>query len=190
MRQITPSHGESEAKPVFVDRLLARRTEKSTARRLYDQAVAQARQPALYARLGAPDTVEGRFELLTLHVILLVDRLKGEAAASTLRQALFDVYVSDLDGALREMSVGDLAVAKRMKKLGEAFYGRARAYDDAFQALPDLTKLRDVIARTILEGISGADPAPLAAYTADRREDLAACETAALLAGGARWSTS
>jgi len=173
---------------VFVDRLRAKRSEKSAARRLYDEAVAQGRRPALYARLGAPDTVEGRFEILTAHVILLIDRLKGDGPqAAHLRQALFDVYVGDLDGALREMSVGDLAVGRRMKKLGEAFYGRARAYDAAFRELPDLTMLGDVIARTVLEGTASVDPALLAAYIARRREDLLTCETASLLEGRAGW---
>jgi cytochrome b pre-mRNA-processing protein 3 len=173
---------------VFVDRLLARKSQKSVARRLYDEAVAQGRQPMLYAQMGAPDTVEGRFEILTLHVILLIDRLEVDVRpAAALRQALFDVYVSDLDGALREMSVGDLAVGKRMKKLGEAFYGRARAYKAAFQALPDLAMLRGVVARTILDGLACADPQPLATYAARRREGLAACETASLLEGRAGW---
>jgi cytochrome b pre-mRNA-processing protein 3 len=173
---------------VFVDRLLARKSQKSMARRLHDEAVAQGRQLTLYMQMGAPDTVEGRFEILTLHVILLIDRLKGDVRqAAALSQALFDVYVSDLDGALREMSVGDLAVGKRMKKLGEAFYGRARAYDAAFQALPDLAMLRDVVARTILDGMACADPQPLAIYIARRREGLAACETASLLEGRAGW---
>jgi cytochrome b pre-mRNA-processing protein 3 len=176
---------------VFVDRFLARKSTKGAARRLYDEAVAQGRRPALYARLGAPDTVEGRFEILTLHVILLIDRLRAEgAAAAQLRQALFDVYVGDLDGALREMSVGDLAVGKRMKALGGAFYGRARAYEAAFQRLPDLAMIEEVVARTILDGVDAADPAPLAAYLTRRRESLAACETATLLKGRAGWPVS
>src|ERR1700722_5951612 len=96
------------------------------ARALHDGAVAQARAPALYAAMGAPDTTEGRFELLVLHLVLLIERLEhdGEQAAS---QAVFDVFVSDLDGALREMGVGDLAVPRRMKNLIAIFYGRARA---------------------------------------------------------------
>ena len=158
------------------------------ARRLYDTAVAQGRRPALYATMGAPDTVEGRFEILTLHVILLIERLKGDNPETAgPRQALFDVYLSDLDGALREMSIGDLAVGKRMRKLGEAFYGRARAYGDAFAALPDLAKLKDVVARTILDGVDCVDPAPLAAYAVRGRDSLAAAETNALLAGEVRW---
>ncbi len=173
---------------MFLDRLLARRSEKSVARRLYDTAVARGRLPALYATMGAPDTIEGRFEILILHVILLLDRLNGEnPEAAALRQALFDVYLSDLDGALREMSVGDLAMGKRMRKLGQAFYGRARAYGDGLASLPDLAKLEDVIARTVLDGVDGVDPTPLAAYAARGRDSLASVETNALLAGEVTW---
>ena len=173
---------------MFLDRLLGRKSERSAARRLYDAAVAQSRQPTLYARMGAPDTAEGRYEILTLHVILLIDRLKGDGpGAARLRQVVFDVYLSDLDGALREMGVGDLAVGKRMRRLGETFYGRAHAYDDAFEALPDLAKLRDIVARTILHDVDAVDPTPLTAYIARGRESLAADETNALLVGRATW---
>ncbi|MDQ2861116.1 MAG: ubiquinol-cytochrome C reductase [Pseudomonadota bacterium] len=173
---------------MFLDRILARKAERSVARRLYDGAVARARQPALYAQMGAPDTPEGRFEILTLHVILLIDRLRGDTpAASHLRQALFDVYLSDLDGALREMSVGDLAVGKRMKTLGQAFYGRARAYDDAFKSLPSLGELESIVARTALDGLADVDPGPLASYIARTRERLTSCQTSALLDGSATW---
>lgn len=173
---------------MILDRLLGKTPARSAVRALYDGAVSQGREPALYERMGAPDTVEGRFEILTLHVILLIDRLdRLEPAEAHARQALFDVYVHDLDGALREMGVGDLAVGKRMRKLGEAFYGRARAYETAFEALPDQTPLRALIARTVLDGAARSDPAALAAYVALCRAALADCETAALVAGAARW---
>jgi len=140
---------------------------------LYESAVRQARAPALYASLGAPDTVEGRFELLTLHVILLVERLRGEGgAAQASSQALFDTYVGDLDGALREMGVGDLSVGKRMRELGNAFYGRAAGYRKAFEALPEQAPLEDLIGRTILQDATGADPTALAAYAARCRDAL------------------
>ncbi len=169
-------------------RLLARSPERRAGERLHDAASAQARSEPLYAVLGAPDTVEGRFELLTLHVILLVDRLKGQAgAAAQVRQTLFDAYVSNLDGALREMGVGDLAVGKRMRKLGEAFYGRAQAYDEAFAALPDPAPLEALLRRTVFAGSAAADPAPLAAYAIGCRHGLAAQDVAALLSDAPRW---
>jgi cytochrome b pre-mRNA-processing protein 3 len=115
--------------------------------------------------MGAPDTVEGRFELLTLHVIVLLEGLRAmgeEGAASS--QAVFDAYVRDLDGALREMGVGDLTVGKRMRALGGVFYGRAAAYRKAFAALPDRAPLEALIGRTILADIPGAKPEALADY--------------------------
>jgi len=158
------------------------------AERLHAAAVAQARAPALYARMGAPDTVEGRFEVLCAHVVLLLDRLKGERGlALEARQTLFDVFVSHLDGAMREMGVGDLAMGKRMRRLGEAFYGRLQAYDEAFGALPDLGSLESVVARTILDG-RDAPPDSLAAYLAGARQRLSDQELDVLLRGDAGWS--
>jgi cytochrome b pre-mRNA-processing protein 3 len=162
---------------------------RAAAERLHSAAVAQARSPALYAQLGAPDTIEGRFELLCAHVILLLDRLKGESGPfADTRQTLFDVFVSHLDGAMREMGVGDLAMGKRMRRLGEAFYGRLQAYQGAFAALPDPSTLEALVARTILDG-SEAAPNGLAGYLRRAREALAAQDAADLLKGGPAWLT-
>jgi cytochrome b pre-mRNA-processing protein 3 len=166
-----------------------RRGEKAArglGRELCDSAVRQGRAPALYSRLGAPDTVEGRFELLTLHVILLIDVLRDlGAAAAPSSQALFDAYVRDLDGALREMGVGDLVVGKRMRALGQAFYGRAAAWRAAFKALPDRAEIETLVSRTILAGDVDASPAGLADYAIACRESLAAQEGDLLK--GATW---
>jgi len=168
--------------------LLGKSPAKRAGERLYQDAATQGRAVAFYADMAVPDTVEGRFELLTLHVILLVDRLKdGPTPASDIRQSLFDAYVSNLDGALREMGVGDLAVGKRMRKLGEAFYGRARAYDAAFAALPDKAPLADVLGRTVYQD-TPASPAPLADYVVACRAELLAVAVADILAKGPNWS--
>lgn len=151
---------------------------------LHAWAVAHARAPALYAEMGAPDTVEGRFELLTLHVLLMMDRLKAcGAPAAVLRQQLFDVYLSDLDGAMREMGVGDLAMGKRMRKLGEAFYGRAKAFDLALEALPDHAPLNALIARTALAGAPAEAAETLSRYVVDCRLRLAASPALGVLGG-------
>ena len=116
----------------MLQRLFRPRPAQAAGRALYASVVEQSRQPALYERLGAPDTVEGRFELYSLHVVLLLDRLRrqGDQATET-SQALFDTFVKALDHALREMGVGDLSVGKKMRRLAEAFYGRAKSYDAA-----------------------------------------------------------
>jgi cytochrome b pre-mRNA-processing protein 3 len=169
----------------------ARRRSATIGRVLYDKAVLQARSPGLYSDLGAPDTVEGRFEVLTLHVLLLLHRLKTEGPeAAPLRQEIFDTYIADLDGALREMGVGDLSVGKRMKSLGEAFYGRAAAYEAAFEALPDRSSLEDLVARTILGDNPDRDGAGLAGYILTCRLALANATLVALCDGQAPWPSA
>ena len=99
-------------------------------KRLYGAAVTQARRPQFYLHHGVPDTPDGRFDMIALHVFLLLRRLRrdpgptGEAA-----QRLFDLMFADMDENLREMGVGDLSVGRHVRKMAEALYGRIRAYD-------------------------------------------------------------
>ena len=114
---------------------------KTAGRALYANCARAAREPGFYTRLGVPDTVEGRFELYAIHVLLVVRRLRGEGeAAAAVSQALFDALLMGLDDGLREMGVGDLSVGKKMRRLGEAIYGRARNLDAALDALLRFTK--------------------------------------------------
>jgi len=99
---------------------------------LYGAIVAQARQPAFYSELGVPDTLEGRFEMLILHAFLYMHRLKDEDETTrAVAQKVFDAMFADMDRSLREIGIGDLSVPKKIKKMAEAFYGRAAAYDSA-----------------------------------------------------------
>lgn len=155
---------------------------------LYASAVAQARTPALYLDLGAPDTREGRFELYSLHVILLLDRIKSQGPqAEETAQALVDRFTRGLDDAFRELGVGDMAVPKRIKKLAEAFFGRARSADQAFDALPDRRTLQALLARTLYDG-DDAKAAGMTDYLVRAREGLADQPLEALLAGEVTWN--
>jgi cytochrome b pre-mRNA-processing protein 3 len=186
MPPLVPAFGEIEA--IMLQRLFRRRPAKTIGRTLYVAVVDQSRRPALYEELGAPDTVEGRFELYSLHVVLLLDRLKRQGdQAAEVAQSLFDTYVSALDHALREMGVGDLSVGKKMRKLGEAFYGRVKSYEAAFAALPDAGELTTFLARTVYEGVEDRSAA-LADYVVAQRDALAAEPLNHLLAGKVAWS--
>jgi cytochrome b pre-mRNA-processing protein 3 len=121
-----------------------------------------ARRPGLYTRLGVPDTVEGRFEALCLHAILVLRRLNRlPAPAAEVAQDLVNSVFTQLDASLRELGVGDMGVAKRMKKLGAAFYGRAEGYDAALNA-GDAAALAAALVRNVLGG--EGDGTGLAAY--------------------------
>lgn len=172
----------------MLNRLFRPKPALAAGRALYARAVEQARQPALYTDLGCPDTNEGRFEVYTLHVMLLLDRLRGQGAQATeVNQGLFDTYVKALDHALREMGVGDLGVGRKMRKLGEAFYGRGKSYDAAFKALPDRTELDALLARTVYADVEAAALPKLADYVLTQREALAEQPLETLLAGNATW---
>src|SRR5579859_5756131 len=119
---------------------------------LYGAIVTQARMPVFYARLGVRDSVEGRFELLILHLALVLRRLRdADEAAKDLGQEVFDQFCAEMDRSLREMGVGDLSVPKRMKRLAEAYYGRAAAYGAALDA-GDREMLAEVVRRDLLGG--------------------------------------
>jgi cytochrome b pre-mRNA-processing protein 3 len=161
---------------------------------LYGMIVAQARSAAFYTSYGVPDTVEGRFDLIVLHLVLLLRRLNGEGDAGPERnrrrsadrglgQKLFDAFCQDLDDNLREMGVGDLAVPKRMQRFGEAFYGRRAAYGAALAAA-GTQELEKALARNIFE-VVGVDEraARLARYARAAASQLDAEEDGALMAG-------
>lgn len=172
----------------MLKRLFRPHPTDDVGRALYAAVVEQSRAPALYESLAAPDTVEGRFEIYSLHVVLLLDRLQepGEQAKAT-SQALFDTYVKALDHALREMGVGDLSVGKKMRKLGEAFFGRVKSYHAAFAALPDEGLLRDLLTRTVYAEVDPSQAPALADYVTAQRAHLAAQPLAGFLGGQVDW---
>ncbi len=146
-------------------------------RDLYGAIVAQAREPAFYSAYGVPDTVQGRFDLIVLHLVLILAQIGREAGEQPLPQALpnegapraigqqlFDTFCRDLDDNLREMGVGDLAVPKKMRSFAEAFYGRQAAYLTALAAA-DQRELENALARNIFDDAKAGERAVrLAAY--------------------------
>jgi cytochrome b pre-mRNA-processing protein 3 len=141
-----------------------RRSQARIIAALYGAVVAQARLAAFYADYGVPDTVEGRFDLIVLHLVLLLRRLGQETdLRRSLGQDLFDEFCRDLDANLREMGVGDLAVPKRMQRFAEAFYGRQSAYGAALAAA-DRQDFAKALARNIYQGREGDEAMRLADY--------------------------
>jgi cytochrome b pre-mRNA-processing protein 3 len=135
---------------------------RGTIEAIYGMIVTQAREPLFYRDLGVPDSVNGRFELLVLHLWMVLQRLKAIEGGADLAQALFDRFCDDMDANLREMGVGDLTVPKRMQAFGEAFYGRAAAYDLALSAGRE--PLAQALCKNILNGEGLADARQLALY--------------------------
>jgi cytochrome b pre-mRNA-processing protein 3 len=116
---------------------------------LYGMIVAQARSPAFYLGYGVPDTVAGRLDMIVLHLVLLLRQLsKAQGAVPPIGQELFDRFCQDIDDNFREMGVGDLAVPKEMRRVAEAFHGRAKAYESAL-ADDSAAALEAAVARNV-----------------------------------------
>jgi cytochrome b pre-mRNA-processing protein 3 len=106
-----------------------------TASEIYGSIVASARQKTFYAAWGIPDTREGRFEMVVLHVALVMLRLElAEPSGAVLSRALAEAFIGDMDDNMREIGIGDLAVPRKIKKAGAALFDRHRDYGAALMA--------------------------------------------------------
>ncbi len=155
---------------------------------LYGMIVAQARRGVFYRHYGVPDTVNGRFEMIALHMVLLLNRLEGEGPdLRGLGQGVFDLFCADMDASMREMGVGDLAVPRKMRRIGAAFYDRQAQYRQALTA-PEDGPLIDALARSVFDGALHSEGAVrLARYLRSAARALATQEAAAFARAGVRF---
>ncbi len=105
-----------------------------TAWALYQASLMNTREEAFYITCGVPDTFDGRFDLLLVHLFVLIHKTMGEGAYDEVSQALFDTVFKDMDQTLREMGIGDMGVPKHMKRMMKAFNGRMHSYQMAIDS--------------------------------------------------------
>jgi cytochrome b pre-mRNA-processing protein 3 len=185
----SPRHSLASARSLWT-RWRASRQRQIARRRaandLYRTLVDHARTPAFFRELGVPDTPEGRFEMIALHVALVVRRLRCEGArGQALGQELFDLMFIDMDQSLRELGVGDLSVGKHVKRLARNFNARLATLD-ATLASGDLARLCGMIERNVLHGVASPDArriAALGSWLIEQDRRLAGQDGARLLRG-------
>ncbi len=155
--------------------MFQRRADNSViaARGLYELLVARARAPVFPTEFLVPDTIDGRFDLLTLHAFLVLEALKSQGAAGAkLGNHLVSAIFAGFDDALRELGVGDLGISRRIKAMANAFYGRLEAYGAA--------RSDEALTQALLRNLYRSDAArrgeaaALAHYIASARRNLAA----------------
>lgn len=130
--------------------LKRRKTMTAAAVAWRDAILSRSRTPALYHDGLLADTLDGRFEAVTLVATSALRRIRqvepdGRLLADRVYRALF----SSFDHALREEGVGDSSIARKMRKMGEEFFGLARAMDEAIQSEAAEDMLTDVLKRNI-----------------------------------------
>lgn len=160
---------------------MRRRRREALILHLHERIVAAARHPGLYGTAGFPDTVDGRFEALTLHVLLVLRRLRAlPAPADDVAQDLVDSVFAHLEAGMRETGVGDMGVPKKMKKLGGAFYDRTARYEAPFEAR-DAAAFGEELGRRL--GRPPAEMRALAVHIFAAEDSLARQDLAGLLEG-------
>lgn len=159
--------------------------EKKTAHKLYKTIVKQARKPVFYEQYGVSDTFDCRFDMISLHMILVMRRLKSDNDKThELSQALFDFMFDDFDLNLRELGIGDMGVLKRVKKMAQAFYGRLHSYDEALDK-NDVVQLSKALKRNLYRGlnVSKSNLQTMTSYTLKQSEHLDKCKISSLISG-------
>jgi cytochrome b pre-mRNA-processing protein 3 len=169
--------------------LRQKRAQRRTARALYGSIVTQSRQHGFYARWGVPDTVEGRFEMLAIHLVMVLRRLATAGQPGRrLQRAVTEVFVVDMDDAMREMTVGDLAVPRHVKRAVALLHDRYAAYGKAFASPQDASLVEAVTARLgPLKGAEAVDGESICAYIRDTARSLERVPDAQVLAGQIEW---
>lgn len=141
----------------------------------YSALVTQARRSWFYTGCGMPDTLDGRFEMVLLHLFLVIARLKPEqdTAAQLFTRSVTEAFVDDMDRSLRELGVTDTGVGKRVRRMGAALYGRLQAYEEAFA---DAQAFSTALKRNAYGTVQPEDAqvSRLAAYVANAAEHLQA----------------
>jgi cytochrome b pre-mRNA-processing protein 3 len=168
--------------------LKQRGDQRRTARALYGSIVTQARQPDFYASWGVPDTAEGRFEVLAMHLVLVLHRLESSAVDPRVPRLLNEIFVVDLDDALRELAVGDLAVPRQVKRAVAVLHDRHVLYGGALDDGED-RRLADAISARLgtLKDARDLDTAAICAYLRGAARSIDQADDTALIAGRLPW---
>lgn len=165
----------------ILDRLFSARPDpRDELRPLWARVVALARDPAWYRECGVADTLEGRFDMVTAVLALIMLRMEGSPGLAARTAPLAEIFVEEMDGQLRQSGVGDLMVGKQIGKLMATLGGRMGAYRAGLAARGE------ELASTVHRNITLADESRAAAVARglrDLAERLAATDDAVLLAG-------
>ena len=167
----------------FLARLFRPRPDvREAVRPLWHRVVEIAREKPWYTTLGIADTLPGRFDAITLVLVLVLLRMEAEPELNAPSVHLTELFVDDMDGQLRESGVGDVVVGKHIGRQMSVLGGRLGALREAFAQGADEAVLTSALARNITLR-PGVEAAPLAAAVRAFSAALAAVPADRLLTG-------
>jgi len=139
-----------------------RAARKEAAEKIYDAIVAQSRNPAFYIRCSVPDTLSGRFDMLVIHMFVVLQILKlGGREGQLLAQEIVEAFIREMDTMVRDLGVSDRNVPKEVRKIAQLFYGQLLAYSTALQR-NDAKGLAGEVWKSF-QSAEGSNGAPVAA---------------------------
>ena len=165
--------------------LFGRKSAKNDPHVLYGMVVARAREAELYSRFGVPDTIDGRFEMMAMHVYLVLRYLKRDGNRyADFSQTLFDTFIDDISAGLREAGVGDQTVPKRLQKMSRVFYGRVKAWDEGFDSNVPFERLNQTLGKNLYpDGNAPENMNQLTTYFISEHDQLMAMDATDVVAG-------
>ncbi len=168
--------------------LFKKNTSKTLPQQIYGGLMTHARSPVFFLNFKVPDTVMGRFDMLSLHVYLLARRFRADASdiAQDLSQEIFDLYVADVERALRELGIGDTSVPKKKKKMIRSFYGQIDDFDEPLNN-KEIDILSEKVAARYLGEVEGAEPSLITNYILASEENLNKQDIKAIFSGTVDW---
>ena len=113
---------------LFKQKENSKKRHAHVAEGLYVSALDGTRNEIFYTRYGVPDTFDGRYDLLLLHMFIILHSIMDHPDYPRISQALFDTIFKNMDQTLREMGIGDVGVPKHLKRMMKAFNGRMHSY--------------------------------------------------------------
>ena len=167
---------------------LFKKSSPTSPQLLYGSVMTHARSPVFFMDFGIPDTVMGRFDILSLHIYLLARRFRedGSDFSMDLSQEVFDLYVYDVERALRELGIGDTSVPKKKMKMVRSFYGQIDDFDEAINAQDKKTIIKKISTR-YLPDVENPKPELLANYMLETETHLLSQDIKAIIAGKLNW---
>ncbi len=138
----------------FFSKLLGRKDPAlEDASRIYQKLMRQSRQTAFYGEGRAPDNYDGRIDILTLHISVILDALsKHGEQGERLSQAIFDVMRDDFEVAMREEGLSDTGIKRRIKPMMQLFYTRVKSYVESLQTETPTIALQNAFQVGLLNG--------------------------------------
>lgn len=170
----------------ILSRLFGSKTDpRETLRAAYNNCIQAARAPHWYARGGAPDTLDGRFDMLAAVVSMALLRL--EKAPEHMQDSVFltELFIADMDEQLRQIGIGDVGIAKQVGRIMSAMGGRLGAYRDALAPDAPVGALEEALLRNLWRGEAGgdADPAYVATHLSRLHDGLLAIAPQRIITG-------